>query len=338
MITPMHRRSLLALLGGTAAAWPLGAGAQQNGGMRRVAAVLVGSENDPQWQARVAAFRTKLQELGWIVGRNLTIDYYWGVIDTETATATSVKILKVPPDVILANGSPAVASLQRATRSIPIVFTLVSEPMAQSFIESLAHPGGNITGFTNLEPTFGAKWLEMLKEIAPAVRRVGVMFNPSSNPGTNSSAALLSNSVETAARRLGMDTVAVQVRSVADINAAMATLTREPGTGLIFPSDAFLNSNYKAIVELAARYALPAIYPFRYFADAGGMVSYGVDGIDQHRRAASYVDRILRGDRPVDLPVQQPVKFELVLNMKTAKALGLSVPLTLQVAADEVIE
>jgi ABC-type uncharacterized transport system substrate-binding protein len=242
--------------------------------------------------------------------------------------------LGLDPEVIVVNPVQGLATFQRATRRTPIVFVVVSEPVAQGFVASLARPGANITGFANLEPTLGGKWLGLLKEIAPETRRVGVMFNPVTTPF----AVPFHQAAEAAALSSGVQVTAAFVRDRADIEPALIVLAREPGGGLILPGDTFNTANRKLIVDLAARYRLPAIYSGRFFVEEGGLMHYGIDVLDTYRRAATYVDRILRGEKPSDLPVQQPIKFELVINKKTAKALGLTVPLTLQVTADEVIE
>ena len=242
--------------------------------------------------------------------------------------------MRSAPDVILATGGPALAQLQQATRTIPIVFLVVSEPVALGFVASLARPGGNITGFTNLEPTIGAKSLELLKEMAPRVTRFAVMFNPD----TSTIGAQLSRSAETAAQKFAVELVDAQVRQPGDIETTIAMLSREQRGGLIVAPDTFTQNRRKLVLDLAARHQLPVIYPYRYYAADGGLMSYGVDSVAQYRQAAGYVDRILRGDKPADLPVQQPTKFELVINVKTAKALGLTVPETLLAAADEVIQ
>ena len=329
------RRELMALLGGAAAAtWPLGARAQQAERMRRIGVLMPESEGDPESQARVAMFHSRLQELGWTVDRNLRIDYRWAIGDLEKTRVDAAELLRLAPDVILAVASPALAMVQKATRTIPVVFVAVSEPVAQGFVKSLAHPGGNITGFTNLEPTFGGKWLELLKEIAPRVTRVAIMFNPNTAPY----AALFSRSVKAAAQKFGVEPAEAAVQQLADVESVMSMLAREPGGGLIVPPDPFTAAQGKLIGELAARFQLPAVYPFRFMLAEGGLASYGVNIPDLFRHAASYVDRIFRGEKPADLPVQQPTKYELVINLKTAKALGLEIPATVLARADEVIE
>ena len=329
----MRRREFITLLGG-AATWPLAARAQQGERMRRIGVLMLYPENDRQSQGRVTAFQQGLETLGWTVGRNLAIDYRWGISDPERARAVCTELLSLAPDLIIANAVSAVRGAQQVTRTVPIVFTGVSEPIAQGFVASLARPGGNTTGFTNLEPSVAGKWVELLREIAPRITRVAVMFNPAST----STAAQFIGSAKAAGANLGLETVEVQVHELAEINAVMTRLGHEAGVGLIFPPDTFTGFHHKLIVELAALYRLPAIYPFGYIAAAGGLVSYGPDVTDQFRRSAVYVDRILRGEAAGDLPVQQPTKFEFVINLKTAKALGLDVPPTLLARADEVIE
>jgi putative tryptophan/tyrosine transport system substrate-binding protein len=328
------RREFITKLGGAAMAWPLAARAQQTERMRRVGVLMPESEGDPESQARVAMFHGRLQELGWTVGRNLRIDYRWAIGDLERTRVDAAELLRLAPDVILAVASPALATVQKATRTIPVVFVAVSEPVAQGFIQSLAHPGGNITGFTNLEPTFGGKWLELLKEIAPRVTRVAIMFNPNTAPY----AALFSRSVKAAAQKFGVEPADAAVQQLADVESVMSMLAREPGGGLLVPPDPFMAAQGKLIGELAARFQLPAVYPFRFMLAEGGLASYGVNIPDLFRHAASYVDRIFRGEKPSDLPVVQPTKFELVINLKTARALGLEIPPSLLARADEVIE
>jgi putative ABC transport system substrate-binding protein len=330
----MRRREFVTLLGGTAVGWPLAALAQHPDRMRRIGALIVFSENDPSSQGRIAAFQQGLAKLGWIVGRNLQIDYRWSISDDERARSATTELLALAPDVILANATTAVAASKRATRSVPIVFTGVSEPVAQGLVASLTHPGGNITGFTNLEPSVGAKWLELLKEIAPSVTRVAVMFAPASSRAI----PLFQDSVKLAAPKFGVELIEAPVHDSASIEVVLTGLAREPRGGLVVPPDPFLASHLKLILEMTARHQLPAIYPFRYFVGAGGLVSYGPDVEDQFQQAAGYVDRILRGEKPGDLPVQQPTKFEFVINLKTAKALGLTIPDKLLALADEVLE
>jgi putative ABC transport system substrate-binding protein len=330
----LRRREFITLLGGTAVTWPLAARAQQTDRVRRIGVLMGLAESDPEAKVRAAVFEHALQELGWTRGRSTRMDYRWAPGDVEQTRAAAAELLRLAPDVILAHATPATAALQRATRTLPVVFVAVSEPIAQGFVQSLARPGGNITGFTNLEPTLGAKWLELLKEIAPRVTRVAFMYNPNTAPY----AILFSRSVEAVAQKIAVELVAAPVHEPAEIEAVLTMLGREPGGGLILPPDPFTVAHRKLIFDLAARYRVPAINAFLYFADEGGLVSYGVDVRDQFRQAAAYVDRILRGEKPADLPVQQPTKFELVINLTTAKTLGLNVPPTLLALADEVIE
>jgi putative ABC transport system substrate-binding protein len=301
--------------------------------MRRIGVLSPNVEADPMAQARIMRLQQGIEKLGWAVGRNIRIDYRWGAADAGKMRAAVAELVALSPDVILASTGQAVATLQQATRTVPIVFTGIIEPAAQGFIGNLAHPGGNITGFANMEATVGAKWLELLKEMAPRVARVAFMFSPD-NPGP----AQFFGSAAAAGPKLGVEVVMAPVRGPAEIEATVTLLGREPGGGLVHPPDGFMNAYRKLILELAARNRVPAIYGVRNFVEDGGLAYYGVDLDDQFRQAAAYVDRILRGEKAGDLPVQQPTKFELVINLKTAKALGLDVPPFLQQLADEVIE
>jgi putative ABC transport system substrate-binding protein len=329
----MKRREFITLLG-AAVAWPLAARAQQPGRVRRIGLLIQLAESDPEGQVRVAAFREGLQKLGWRIGDNLRIDYRWGTSNDERARAAAAQLLKMAPDVIFANSSVALRAAQQATRTVPIVFTTVIEPVTQGFVSSLAHPGGNITGFSYLELSVGGKWLDLLKEIAPRVARVAFMFNPQRGPYSVG----VSRFAEEAANKFAVKYVEAPVYEPSKIETVMTMLAREPGGGLIVSPDAFTVTHSKLIIDLAARSSLPAIYAERNFVAEGGLVSYGANYVDHFRQAAIYVDRILRGEKPADLPVQQPSKFDLVVNLKTAKALGLDVPLHLQQLADEVIE
>src|SRR5262249_20416391 len=336
-MSDIGRREFITLLGGAAAApalLPSRTARAQQKRIKRIGVLMLPAENDPQGRARVEAFEQGLEKLGWMVSGNLQIDYRWGMSDVERTRAAATELLNLAPDVILANGTPALPVVRRATVTVPIVFTVVNEPVAMGFVASLAHPGGNVTGFSDLEPTVAAKWLELLKEIAPGIRRTAFMFNSELNP----SAVMFSRSAEAAAQKLAVEVLAARVKEPPAIEAIMTTLGREPGGSVIFPTVNFTSLHRNLIFELTARHHLPAMYARRFFADEGGLVSYGPDDVDQFRRAAGYVDRILRGEKPADLPVQQPTKFELVINLKTAKALDLTVPNTLLVSADEVIE
>jgi putative ABC transport system substrate-binding protein len=329
----MNRRTFISLVGG-AAGWPLPARAQQADRVRRVGWLDLFPESDPNARARVKAFNEVIAQLGWAPGRNLAIEYRWGLFDLARAQSASAELLTLQPDVIICGGVPATLAMQQATRTSPIVFTIVSEPVAQGIVPSLAHPGGNLTGFTYLESTIGAKWLELLKEIAPRVARVALMFNPQAGAQSR----LFYQSIEGAAPRFAVEATMAPVHATADIEKVMESFGREPGGGIICSADPFNYSNRALIIELAARHGLPAIYGIPGTAAEGGLIYYCVDIVDSYRKAAAYVDRILRGERPGDLPVQQPTKFQMAINVKTATALGLTVPNTLLVSADEVIE
>lgn len=330
----MTRREFITLLG-RAAAWPLAARAQHGEGMRRVGVLMGYAENDPEAQARFAAFVQGLQELGWTRGRNVAIDVRWALADVERMGSLAKELVALKPDVILSNTTPVTAALQRETSAVSIVFVVVSDPVGPGFVKSLPQPGGNMTGFINIEAAIAGKWLELLKEIAPRVARVAVMYNPDTAPGGGS---YFLGPFEDAAKSFGVEPIQAPVRSEADIALALAVLGGDRRGGLVLMSDSFLLVHRASIIALAARNDVPAVYPLRLFAAEGGLLSYGADTRDLFHRAASYVDRILHGAKPSELPVQVPTKFEFVLNLKTAKTLGLTVPLTLQAAADEVIE
>jgi putative ABC transport system substrate-binding protein len=338
MAIHIRRRELIFALGGAAAAWPLAARAQQAERMRRVGVIMSMAEKDPQGQLNVEAFRQGLTALGLKDGRNVKIDYRFGfgANDPGARRAAVADILSLAPDVVLAHGTAVTAALKQQTRTVPVVFTVVSDPVGSGFVESFPRPGGNLTGFTNfLEPSFAAKWIEFLHEMAPDVRRVGIMFNP--QPGAGGGLYFV-EPAEAAALSVAMKPIRLTVQSPAEIERSLEALAREPGGGLITPPDNMTNSHRDLIVALAARYRLPAVYPYRFYLENGGLMSYGMSYADVFRRAASYVDRILRGENPAELPIQVPTKFELVINKTAAKALGLEVPPTLLVRADEVIE
>ena len=323
----MRRRQFIALLGAAGAAWPRGVRAQQS--VRRIT-VLVPVVDDPELDL---AFAQGLAQRGWIGGRNVQIDQRLAIDSTDKTKAAIAELLARPPDVIVAFVSQTVAALQKAMPTVPIVFASITEPVAQGFVQSLAHPGGNATGFTNVPATIGGKWLELLSEMAPAVTRVAYMCNPS-NPGLLQPYA----AVEAAARNHAIAVALAAVHGATDIETGMTTLAREPGGGLIVPPDGFLAKHSKLIIELAAREKLPAIYGFASFAAQGGLASYGVSLSEQVRQAGVYVGRILRGEKPADLPVQQPSQYELVINLKAAKALSLHIAPTVLASADKVIE
>ena len=325
----------MAVLAGTAAAWPRRAFAEHPGKPRRVGMLIGYAENDSETQARLSAFRQGLDHLGWAEGRNIHIDYRFAPAGPEQAQRFAKELVALRPDILVSNSTPATAALLNATRSVPIVFVGVSDPVGSGFVASIARPGGNTTGFTNFEPSLIGKWLELLKEIAPGIVRAAVIFNPKTAPGEGT---FFMDPFEPIARALDVEPMAVRVSDPAEIQSALPAIARAPGGCLIVMPDAFTTVHRQLIILLAARHALPAIYPYRYQAVDGGLMSYGVDTVDLLRRAAPYVDRILKGERAADLPVQAPVKFELVINMRTARALGFAIPPTMLALADEVIE
>jgi putative tryptophan/tyrosine transport system substrate-binding protein len=329
----MRRREFIALLGG-AAAWPVVARAQRTGGgMRRVGVLMNVVESDPQGQARLAVFVQRLRELGWTEGRNVRFDFRGGAGDSERYRQYATELLALSPDVIFTNASATVAGLQQVTRTVPIVFATVIDPVGAGLVESLARPGGNTTGFIAFEYAIGAKWLELLKEIAPGVTRAAVLRDPGIAAGIGQFAAIQ------AVGPIGMELSVIGARGEAGaVEQAVAAFARRSNGALVVTGSPFAANNVGLIVALAARHELPAVYPFRYFSSAGGLISYGPDIADQFRSAAGYVDRILKGEKPADLPVQAPTRYELVINLKTAKALGLEIPPTLIARADEVIE
>jgi ABC-type uncharacterized transport system substrate-binding protein len=330
----MKRREFITLLGGAAVAWSLAARAQQGERMRRIGVLVAYAENDREGQAFVAAFREGLQKLGWTEGRNVRIETRWAAADVEAMQRFAKELVVQQPDLILTQNTPTTAAMLQQTRSIPIVFANVSDPIGSGFVVSFPMPGGNATGFVVTEPTMAGKWLELLKEIAPRVARVAMLFNPVSA----TYAEYWLNPFKAAAASSAVAAIPAPVRDTSELEAVVAALAREPNGGIVVMPDAFPNVHRAEIILLAARYRLPAVYPYRFFAELGGLLSYGNDQLDNFRRAASYADRILRGAKPSELPVQAPVKYELVVNLKTAKALGLDVPPLLQQRADEVIE
>jgi putative ABC transport system substrate-binding protein len=330
----MRRRDFLGILGGSAAAaWPLAARAQQGERVRRIGVLVSQPADDPEGQARMVAFRQGLQEVGWIAGRNVQIDIRWGGGSIDRIRSAAAELVALAPDVILASGGQVVAPLLDATRTVPIVFTQTPDPVGAGFVDSLARPGGNITGFTIFEYGISGKWLELLKQVAPGLTRAAVLRDPSNPAGTGQWGA-----IQAVAPSFGVELSPVDVRTVSEIERAVTRFGSGSNGGLIVTANGFAILYRDPIIALAARYRLPAVYPFRFYATDGGLISYGPDPIDPHRRAASYVDRILKGEKPADLPVQAPVKYELVINLKTAGALGLTVPATLLARADEVIE
>jgi putative ABC transport system substrate-binding protein len=330
----MKRREFIAALGGAAAAWPPAARAQQPSGMRRIGVLTAYSERDSEAQARIEAFRGGLHKLGWTEGRNILIDARWATSDAALMQRFAQELVALQPELILSSSRPTTAALLQQTRTIPIIFAIVADPVGSGFVASLPRPGGNVTGFTDIQPTIAGKWLELLKEIAPRVARVAFLFNPVTAPHFE----YYLNPFKAAAASFAVEAIAAPVRDRSEFDSVIAAQARAPNGGLIVMVDAFIVTHRAEITLLAARYRLPAVYSARVFTELGGLLSYGTDLVDNFRRAATYADRILTGAKPSELPVQAPAKFELVINLKTAKALGLAIPQTLQVAADEVLE
>jgi putative tryptophan/tyrosine transport system substrate-binding protein len=328
----MRRREFITLLGGTAA-WPLAAGAQQPDRVRRIGVLMNIAADDPDSPIRLAALLQGLQQLGWTVGQNIQIDYRWGGGSAELMRKYAVELVALAPDVILAHSSAAVAPLLEATRTVPIVFAVVADPVGAGYVESLARPGGNATGFTNFEYTIAGKWLELLKDVAPGVTRAAVLRESAIAAGPAQFGA-----IRAVAQSLGVEVRPVEVRDSGEIERAITAFARGSNDGLIVTGSPAAIVHRALIVALAARHRLPAVYNTRIFVTSGGLISYGADNIDPFRRAASYIDRILKGEKPADLPVQAPTKLELVINLKTAKALGLNIPDSVLARADEVIE
>jgi putative tryptophan/tyrosine transport system substrate-binding protein len=333
MASYIGRRKFLATLGGAAAAWPLAARAQQGERMRHIGVLMNFAESDPEAQQRAKAFESGLQELGWSRGRNVKITYRW-VDHAADLPTQAAELIAAQPELILASTTPALTALRQETRTIPIVFVQVHDPVAQGFVPSLTHPGGNITGFSAYESSIGGKWLELLKEVAPRVVRVGLLFNPKTTPYAD----YFLRSFETAAFSFAAAAIPTPVHDTSEVERVVTAFAAEANTGLITLPDAFITVHRDLFISLAARHRLPAVYPFRYFAVSGGLLSYGIEPNDVLQRAATYVDRILKGAKPAELPVQLPNKYTLVVNLNSARALGLEVPPTLLVRADEVIE
>jgi putative tryptophan/tyrosine transport system substrate-binding protein len=327
----MRRRAFIAGLGATASVWPRAARAQQ---VRRIGVLMGVPEKDAEGQARIAALQKGLRELGWHDGRNLRIEYRWAAADAERARLLAVEMIGLGLEVIVANSTAVVAALQQQTKTTPVIFIVGIDAVASGFVSSLAKPGGNITGLTTFEPEMSGKWLGLLKEMEPKLARVALMYNPA----TQTAHQAFFRSVQAAASALSVETATSPVGDRSKIADAITTIGREPNSGLIVVPDVFTSANANLIIERAAQLRLPAIYPFTFFARNGGLVSYGVDVADLFRRSAPYVDRILKGERPADLPVQTPNKFQLAINLKTAKVLGLDISPSLLTRADEVIE
>jgi putative ABC transport system substrate-binding protein len=330
----MNRRDFITLLGWGAATWPIAAGAQHPDRMRRIAVLMNNAEDDPEGQARAEAFRQGLQALGWTEGKNLRTHWYWTAGDIGRVRSDVMELAAQPPDIIVANGRVTLSEAVQVIRSIPIVFVLVNDPVGQGFISSLARPGGNVTGFTFFEQAMFGKSLELLKRVAPAVTHVGFIFNPDMSAYYDQ----FLPAFETDARQYSIKLTVARVGTEAEINAAVAKLAAAPGGGLMVPPDAYTLVNRDLIVQSTAQHRIPAIYSYRQLIKEGGLMSYGPETSDIFRRSASYIDRILKGAKPADLPVQAPVKFEFAINLKTATTLGLTVPPTVLALADEVIE
>jgi len=329
----LRRREFITLLGGAAAAWPFAARSEQRERVRRIGVLLTAAADDLEFQARLGAFLQELSQLGWSIGRNLRIDTRWAGADIAEIRRHATELVALAPDVILAHGGGAVAALLQATRTLPIVFPIAGDPVGAGLVDNLARPGGNATGFMNFDFSLSGKWLELLKQLAPGVTRVGVLRDVAEGTGTSQFAV-----IQALAPLLNVEVTPFGMRNVPEIERAFGVIARAPGGGVIVMGSAAAQVHRQLLVTLAAEHRLPTIYYERSFVAAGGLASYGPDYVDQYRRAASYVDRILKGEKPADLPVQAPTKYELVINLQTAKALGLDVPPTLLARADEVIE
>jgi len=330
----MKRRHLITLLGGSVLAWPLAPRAQQSEHMRQIGVLMAFPENDPEAQSWAAGFREELGKLGWTEGHNIQIDTRWATADVESLQRFAKQLVALQPDLILTGSTPATAAMRQQTNTIPIVFAMVGDPVGSGFVASLSRPGGNLTGFTPIENSLGGKWVELLKEVAPRVARVAMVFDPAMAPF----ASYYLDPFKAAAATLGMEAIVSPVDDMPALERVVAASAREPNSGLIVMPDAFTIGHHTDITSLVARYRVPTVYPFRIFAEVGGLLSYGSSVLDEFRRAASYADRILKGAKPSELPVQTPINFDLVINLKTAKALGLDVPSSIRLRADEVIE
>ncbi len=331
----MRRREFIMLLGVVAAARPLAARARPVESMRRIGVLVGFAENDSEAQACVAAFRETLQKLGWAADRNIQISERWASGDVDKMRSYAAELVRLNPNVIIGVSVSAAVALLHETRTIPIVFTRVSNPIGLGLVETLSHPNGNATGFTNFEASMGGKWLELLKEIAPGVKRVAIIFNPDTAARGGS---FYLGSFEATATSLSVTPVQAPAHNAGEIESALNALASQPNGGVVVMPDAFTQVHSELIITLTARYRLPAVYPFRFFATSGGLISYGGNPMEQFPRAAAYVDRILKGEKPADLPVQQPTRFQLVINLKTAKAIGLAIPESFLLRADELIE
>ena len=331
----IRRRDFITLLGGAAAAWPLAAQAQQPGRMRRIGVLIAGGEDDRQIEPYLLGFKQALQELGWIEGRNIQVDYRFGASNLDRMKRFAQELVNSQPDLIVGHATPVTAALARETKIIPIIFVVVSDPVGSGFVASLSRPGGNMTGFVNIEASMGGKWIELLKEVSPRLARAAFIYNPQTAPYS-----YYLGPFEAAAQSLGAEPMPSPVRSADDIEAVIRRLGERPDGGLVVMPDSFTATLqvYNLIISLVARHSIPAIYPYRFMAAAGGLLSYGTDNGDLFRRTPAYIDRVLKGAKPAELPVQLPIKFEFTINLKTAQALGIDVPLKLRAFADEVFE
>ena len=332
----MQRREFLGVLGSAAVAWPIAAGAQQQTGrMRRIGVLMAHAETDPEYRDYLAALWKELDKLGWTEGRNIQVDTRWGALDdAEVRLRSANELIALQPDLIITQNTPPTATMLQQTHTVPVIFVIVADPVGSGFVSNLARPEGNATGFMIMEPTIVSKWLELLKEIAPRINRVVFSFNPATTPYRD----IYLKPFNAAALSLAVEATAAPVHDVSDLEAIFAAEARRLNSGVIIMPDGFMNVHRAEVVSLATRYRVPTVYPWRYFTELGGLLSYGNEQRDSFRLAATYADRILKGEKPSELPVQAPVKFELVINMKTAEALGLDVPLRLQQLADKIIE
>jgi putative tryptophan/tyrosine transport system substrate-binding protein len=329
----ISRRDFIRLVGGTVIAWPIVAQAQQSGGLPRIGVLMGIGEGDPEAKPRVEALRNGFKDLGWTEGRNIHLDYRWTGGDLDRTRLFAKEIVELKPDVIVVHSTPAVNALRQLTSTTPMVFVLIADPIGSGFVAGLAHPGGNLTGFMNVDAPMAGKWLELIKDIAPKVRRVALVFNPRTSPYQSYLSSFDEN-----APKLEVQAIATPVIDAAEIERAITALGREPDTALFVVPDVFVQVHRELIIRLAAQYRLPAVYPYRFFVTSGGLMSYGIDTVIVFRQAASYVDRILKGTTPADLPVQAPAIFKLVINLKAAQAIGLTIPESFLLRADEVIE
>jgi len=330
----MRRREFITLLSG-AASWPFAVHAQQNDRMRRIGVLMAHPESDPEFQQYADTFREGLRKLGWIEGRNVSFDFRWGALDdAHIRTRSAKELVRLQPDLILTQNTPPTASMLQQTRSIPVIFVIVADPVGSRFVQSLSRPGGNATGFTIMEPTIAGRWVQLLREIAPHVTRAALLFNPATAPY----AEIYIRPFKGAANSFSLEAISTPVHDEAELESAIAAEARVPNSGLVVIPDGFLNVHRKIIVSLTARHKLPAIYPWPFFPEIGGLLSYGSEQRDEFRLAAAYADRILKGEKPADLPVQAPTEYKLVINLETAKSLGLPVSPQLQQLADKLIE